>query len=78
MLHASAHDSAAPDRISRAGWRIVLLASLGGTLEFYDFVIFAWGATYLAGGIAFVLWLGMIRHVRRHVRAARLRAPIAP
>ena len=26
--------------ISRAGWRIVLLASLGGTLEFYDFVIF--------------------------------------
>lgn len=29
-----------PDRISRAGWRIVLLASLGGTLEFYDFVIF--------------------------------------
>jgi MFS family permease len=28
------------DRISAAGWRIVLLASLGGTLEFYDFVIF--------------------------------------
>lgn len=28
------------DRITRAGWRIVLLASLGGTLEFYDFVIF--------------------------------------
>src|SRR5918994_1975801 len=28
------------DRIDRAGWRIVLLASLGGTLEFYDFVIF--------------------------------------
>jgi MHS family proline/betaine transporter-like MFS transporter len=26
--------------ISAAGWRIVLLASLGGTLEFYDFVIF--------------------------------------
>ena len=30
----------AGDRIDRAGWRIVLLASLGGTLEFYDFVIF--------------------------------------
>ncbi|MGE0865820.1 MAG: MFS transporter, partial [Vicinamibacterales bacterium] len=29
-----------PDRITPAGWRIVLLASLGGTLEFYDFVIF--------------------------------------
>jgi MFS family permease len=28
------------ERISPAGWRIVLLASLGGTLEFYDFVIF--------------------------------------
>src|SRR5918994_3079671 len=28
------------DRIDSAGWRIVLLASLGGTLEFYDFVIF--------------------------------------
>lgn len=28
------------DRITPAGWRIVLLASLGGTLEFYDFVIF--------------------------------------
>ena len=27
-------------RITRAGWRIVLLASLGGTLEFYDFVVF--------------------------------------
>ena len=28
------------DRITAAGWRIVILASLGGTLEFYDFVIF--------------------------------------
>jgi MFS transporter, MHS family, proline/betaine transporter len=27
-------------RIGAAGWRIVLLASLGGTLEFYDFVVF--------------------------------------
>ena len=26
--------------MSAAGWRIVILASLGGTLEFYDFVIF--------------------------------------
>ena len=32
--------SSTVDRIDRAGWRIVLLASLGGTLEFYDFVIF--------------------------------------
>src|SRR5918993_1095915 len=28
------------DRIDRPGWPIVLLASLDGTLEFYDFVIF--------------------------------------
>jgi MFS transporter, MHS family, proline/betaine transporter len=27
-------------RIDAAGWRMVLLASLGGALEFYDFVIF--------------------------------------
>ena len=30
----------ANEAISKAGWKIVLLASLGGTLEFYDFVIF--------------------------------------
>src|SRR5262249_38627545 len=37
-----ARPSAPRDRphISAAGWRIVLLASLGGTLEFYDFVVF--------------------------------------
>ncbi len=28
------------DRIPAGGWRILFLASLGGTLEFYDFVIF--------------------------------------
>src|SRR6478735_7765395 len=26
--------------MTTSGWRIVLLASLGGTLEFYDFVVF--------------------------------------
>ena len=41
MAQAALSDSVrAADRIDRAGWRIVLLASLGGTLEFYDFVIF--------------------------------------
>jgi MFS family permease len=39
------------DRISRAGWRIVLLASLGGTLEFYDFVVFGVFANDLADAI---------------------------
>ena len=29
-----------PDGMSRGAWRMILLASLGGTLEYYDFVIF--------------------------------------
>ncbi len=37
--------------MSRAGWRIVLLASLGGTLEFYDFVIFGIFAKDIADAI---------------------------
>jgi MFS transporter, MHS family, proline/betaine transporter len=39
------------DSISAAGWRIVLLASLGGTLEFYDFVIFGIFAKDIADAI---------------------------
>jgi MFS family permease len=39
------------DRITAAGWRIVLLASLGGTLEFYDFVIFGIFARDIAAAI---------------------------
>jgi MFS transporter, MHS family, proline/betaine transporter len=39
------------DAISAAGWRIVLLASLGGTLEFYDFVIFGIFAKDIADAI---------------------------
>jgi len=37
--------------ISAAGWRIVLLASLGGTLEFYDFVVFGIFAKDIADAI---------------------------
>jgi MFS family permease len=44
------HD-ASPQRITPAGWRIVLLASLGGTLEFYDFVIFGVFAKDIADAI---------------------------
>jgi MFS family permease len=39
------------DRIDAAGWRIVLLASLGGTLEFYDFVIFGIFAKDIADAV---------------------------
>jgi MHS family proline/betaine transporter-like MFS transporter len=39
------------DRITAGGWRIVLLASLGGTLEFYDFVIFGIFARDIADAV---------------------------
>src|SRR6186713_3536670 len=38
-------------RVPAAGWRIVVLASLGGTLEFYDFVIFGVFAKDIADAI---------------------------
>ena len=41
----------ARDRITPAGWRIVLLASLGGTLEFFDFVVFGIFARDIADAI---------------------------
>ena len=37
--------------MNAAGWRIVLLASLGGTLEFYDFVVFGIFARDIADAI---------------------------
>src|SRR5438093_2992528 len=37
--------------VSTATWRIVLLASLGGTLEFYDFVIFGVFAKDIADAV---------------------------
>jgi MFS transporter, MHS family, proline/betaine transporter len=50
-IGASSKTSDAPSGLSPAGWRIVLLASLGGTLEFYDFVIFGIFARDIAGAI---------------------------
>lgn len=43
--------SADSNGIAAAGWRIVLLASLGGALEFYDFVIFGIFAKDIADAI---------------------------
>ncbi|HEX4914369.1 MAG TPA: MFS transporter [Vicinamibacterales bacterium] len=52
MAQTALSDSArTADRIDAAGWRIVLLASLGGTLEFYDFVIFGVFARDIAQAI---------------------------
>ncbi len=48
---SSAATQSASDRISAGGWRIVLLASLGGTLEFYDFVIFGVFARDIAAAV---------------------------
>jgi MFS family permease len=33
--------------LSRADWRVILLASLGGALEFYDFVVYSQFAQYI-------------------------------
>ena len=33
--------------VSRSDWRVILLASLGGALEFYDFVIYSQFAQYI-------------------------------
>src|SRR4029078_1129563 len=40
-----------PVRLTRAGWKIVVLASLGGTLEFYDFVVFGVFARDIAAAL---------------------------
>ena len=41
--------TASPSRsLSRSQWRVVALASLGGSLEFYDFVIYGIFAQYIA------------------------------
>jgi MFS transporter, MHS family, proline/betaine transporter len=34
--------------LSRSQWRVVALASLGGSLEYYDFVIYGIFAQYIA------------------------------
>jgi MFS transporter, MHS family, proline/betaine transporter len=40
--------SSAP-RLSRSQWRVISMASLGGSLEFYDFIIYGIFAQYIAG-----------------------------
>lgn len=45
------HAATPSTRIAAAGWRIVLLASLGGALEFYDFVVFGVFARDIADAV---------------------------
>ena len=49
-------DGAATQRLSASQWRMVVLASLGGALEFYDFVVYGVFAQYI--GRAFFSMLG--------------------
>jgi MFS family permease len=42
------HTDPQPTRFDRAALRVVLLASLGGALEFYDFIVFGTFAAYLS------------------------------
>lgn len=44
MAHVSAESAA---KISWSDWRVILLASLGGALEFYDFVVYSQFAQYI-------------------------------
>jgi MFS transporter, MHS family, proline/betaine transporter len=37
----------APSGIDRAHWRVIILSSLGGALEFYDFVVYSTFALYI-------------------------------
>jgi MFS family permease len=39
----------APPGIQRSQWRVIILSSLGGALEFYDFVIYSMFAQYIGG-----------------------------
>ena len=36
-----------PVRLTRSQWRMILLASLGGALEFYDFVVYGIFAQFI-------------------------------
>jgi hypothetical protein len=47
-MHQSAPLALPARNLSRSQWRVVALASLGGSLEFYDFVIYGIFAQYIA------------------------------
>jgi MHS family proline/betaine transporter-like MFS transporter len=52
-MEATQHEVRAAQRaasrgISRAQWKMILIASLGGSLEFYDFIVYGFFAHYIA------------------------------
>jgi MFS family permease len=48
MTVQTAAAGAATGRIGWSQWRVIILSSLGGALEFYDFVIYSMFASYIA------------------------------
>jgi len=47
MTEAAAAAPTVPSGISRSQWRVIVLSSLGGALEFYDFVVYSMFANYI-------------------------------
>lgn len=45
----TANAATATSGLGRAQWRVIILSSLGGALEFYDFVVFSTFAQYIGG-----------------------------
>lgn len=43
----TAHEAAPTGRLKLSDWKVIVLSSLGGALEFYDFVIFSTFAVYI-------------------------------
>ena len=47
--HSQCHDRSSPaGNLSRSQWRVISLASLGGSSEYYDFIIYGIFAQYIA------------------------------
>lgn len=46
--HSSPVERSGAAKLSRAQWRVIALASLGGSLEYYDFIIYGIFAQYIA------------------------------
>ena len=48
MTTAQAMTAAEPNKIPWSQWRVIILSSLGGALEFYDFVVYGMFAGYIS------------------------------
>lgn len=46
-LESASLSEETPARLTRSQWRMIILASLGGALEFYDFVVYGIFAQFI-------------------------------